>query len=274
MKYTDAIHAHPAIRDKALLGSLGFALPALKDPIFVPINPEGVDYLRMRGIKVDGDLGEGNTVIIEAAHKTGTINVRIVNGNNNSLVLQDCHMLNANLSFQGSDNIAIIGKGWYKYRIDLVGNGNVFYSGLNGSAGDVRCTVFGEKRSIYIGEDCMLSWSIDMRTGEAHALIDLATREVINDPRDIQIGPHAWIGHNVVISRGVEIGTGAVVGSCSVVTKPAPNFCAVAGVPARVVRENVTWARAAKPTPHNINALLSRNYMRPTPLEAGPDVDL
>lgn len=262
MNYLDVIQAHPAIRDTVILGSSGFALPVLKDPICVPINREGVEHLRTRGIKIDGDLGSGNTVIIEDAHKAGTMNIRIVQGNNNILVLQECHSLIANLSFQGSNHIAMIGKGWYKYRIDLVGDSNVFYSGLNASAGDARCTIFGEKRSLYIGEDAMLSWAIDMRTGEAHALIDLATREVINDPRDITIGPHVWVGHNVVISRGVEIGTGAVVGACSVVTRPIPPYCAVAGVPARVVRENVTWARPAKPNERHINALLARDYMR------------
>ncbi|RUR12111.1 acyltransferase [Legionella sp. km772] len=47
----------------------------------------------------------------------------------------------------------------------------------------------------------------------------------------------SWIGANAVILPGVVIGKNSVVGAGSVVTKDVPDFCVVAGVPARVIKE-------------------------------------
>ena len=47
----------------------------------------------------------------------------------------------------------------------------------------------------------------------------------------------AWIGAQCIILKGVTIGEGAVVGAGSVVTKDVPDWCIVAGNPARVVKE-------------------------------------
>lgn len=45
----------------------------------------------------------------------------------------------------------------------------------------------------------------------------------------------AYIGANVTILEGVEIGTGAVIGAGGVVTRAVPPHCVAVGVPARVV---------------------------------------
>lgn len=50
------------------------------------------------------------------------------------------------------------------------------------------------------------------------------------------IGSDVWIGNNALIKQGVRIGTGAVVGMGSVVTKDVPPYAIVAGCPARVIR--------------------------------------
>jgi acetyltransferase-like isoleucine patch superfamily enzyme len=53
----------------------------------------------------------------------------------------------------------------------------------------------------------------------------------------ISIGDDAWIGDRVTITPGCSrIGTGAVVGAASVVTKDVPDFAVVAGNPARFIR--------------------------------------
>ena len=41
--------------------------------------------------------------------------------------------------------------------------------------------------------------------------------------------------------KGITIGNGAVVAAGSIVTKDVPAKCLVAGVPAKVIRENVEW---------------------------------
>lgn len=52
---------------------------------------------------------------------------------------------------------------------------------------------------------------------------------------DIKIGSDCWFGANSVILSGVTIGDGVVVAAGSVVTKNAPSYSIVGGVPAKVI---------------------------------------
>ena len=46
-----------------------------------------------------------------------------------------------------------------------------------------------------------------------------------------------WIGELVSVFPGVEIGKGAIIGANSVVTKSVPEYCIVAGNPAKVIKK-------------------------------------
>lgn len=50
------------------------------------------------------------------------------------------------------------------------------------------------------------------------------------------LGDDVWLGHNAVIMPGVCIGTGAVIGAGSIVTKDVPPYSIFAGVPAKLIR--------------------------------------
>ncbi|MDB6145293.1 MAG: Acetyltransferase [Pseudomonas sp.] len=50
------------------------------------------------------------------------------------------------------------------------------------------------------------------------------------------IGHDVWIGMDVLILEGVSVGTGAVIGAQSLVSKDVPPYAIVAGSPARVIR--------------------------------------
>lgn len=50
------------------------------------------------------------------------------------------------------------------------------------------------------------------------------------------IGNDVWIGSRVIVMQGLSIGTGAVVGAGSVVTKDVPPYAIVAGCPARIIK--------------------------------------
>ena len=54
------------------------------------------------------------------------------------------------------------------------------------------------------------------------------------------IGDDVWIGANAIITAGVEIGDGAVVGAGSVVRRSVPAGAIVAGNPARVASSRLT----------------------------------
>lgn len=84
---------------------------------------------------------------------------------------------------------------------------------------------------VYLGEDAFV------RDSDGHEMVGSA--KPISMP--IVIEDHVWIGAKVTILKGVTIGTGAVVAAGAVVTKDVPARSLVAGVPAKIVKENVSW---------------------------------
>ena len=56
--------------------------------------------------------------------------------------------------------------------------------------------------------------------------------------KPVVIGDDVWIGANAVILPGVTIGRHAVVAAGAVVTKDVPDYCVVAGVPARIIKNS------------------------------------
>ncbi|PJK27986.1 acyltransferase [Minwuia thermotolerans] len=54
--------------------------------------------------------------------------------------------------------------------------------------------------------------------------------------RPVRIEDDVWIGTGAVITKGVTIGRGAIIGANSVVTRDVPAYAIAAGVPAMVVK--------------------------------------
>ena len=55
--------------------------------------------------------------------------------------------------------------------------------------------------------------------------------------KDVVINEDVWIGINVTILSGVEIGRGCTLASGAVVTKSVPPYCVIGGVPAKVIKK-------------------------------------
>lgn len=58
----------------------------------------------------------------------------------------------------------------------------------------------------------------------------------INDAsKDLHIDEDVWVGTNVTIMAGGDLGRGCIVAACSTVTKPVPPYALVMGSPAKIV---------------------------------------
>lgn len=93
--------------------------------------------------------------------------------------------------------------------------------------------------SITIGDDCAISWNVTLLDDDRHEL------SVGDEPRPqtepINIGDEVWIAHDVAVHEGATIGDGAIVASNSTVTNDVPANTLVAGTPARVIEDDVSW---------------------------------
>lgn len=94
----------------------------------------------------------------------------------------------------------------------------------------IRC-----RKNIVIGDRCAISHDFTVMDSDFHTI----DGKDISEP--VVIGNHVWIGTRVVVLKNVTIGDGCIVAAGSVVTKDIPSGCMAAGVPARVIRENVEW---------------------------------
>lgn len=52
----------------------------------------------------------------------------------------------------------------------------------------------------------------------------------------VVIGNNVWLGEKSAILPGVRIGDGVIVGAGAIVTKDIPEYCIVAGVPAKIIK--------------------------------------
>lgn len=97
--------------------------------------------------------------------------------------------------------------------------------------------------SIMLGEDCMLSNHIIIRTSDSHPIYDIAIHERLNPAKPVFIGNHVWIAPHSTIMKGATIRENVIIGSNSMVNKDIPAGSLAVGMPARVVKQNVQWTR-------------------------------
>lgn len=98
-----------------------------------------------------------------------------------------------------------------------------------------------EPGTITIGSRCGIASGTLFTVSDMHPIFDRATGERINPPRDVTVEDEVWISQDVAVLKGAHVGRGSVVALRAVVTGAIPAHCIAAGIPARVVRENIFW---------------------------------
>ncbi len=90
---------------------------------------------------------------------------------------------------------------------------------------------------IEIGNDCLIGKDVQMIDCDGHGLAPSERRNSIGKVKPIVIGRNVWIGNNVIILKGTEIGDNSVIGAGAVVTGGKfPSNVVIAGNPAKVVK--------------------------------------
>jgi acetyltransferase-like isoleucine patch superfamily enzyme len=91
--------------------------------------------------------------------------------------------------------------------------------------------------SLVIGDDCGIAFDAVIMDTDFHRFgsDDQASKA------PVRIGNHVWIGARAMVLKGVSIGDGAVIAAGAIVTRDVPPGALAAGVPARVIKKDVTW---------------------------------
>ena len=96
---------------------------------------------------------------------------------------------------------------------------------------------------VQIGNDCMFSHTISLMQSDQHQIFDMYSRKRINHKKDIYIGNHVWVGRECELLPGASIGDNCVCGARTTTSAEFPPNVILAGCPAKIIRENIIWAR-------------------------------
>lgn len=194
---------------------------------------------------------------------------RVVVINENGVENEVSNIKGLNVEFKGSNSLVKIHSDLKFKKINIrMGEGGYVYIGkrgrirhtLSADLGNLNSTliinegadigsikIFLEREpslEVIIGSSFLAANNIEFRSSDAHTIFSLNDpSKAINKPNfGIHIGDHVWVGENVILAKDVVIPENCVIGACSFVCKKEFNANSIiAGVPARIVKENINW---------------------------------
>lgn len=177
----------------------------------------------LRGTTFDIN-GKNNVIIVGAKARLFNCKIKII-GDGNRLEIKSGSTIISNTSF------------WMQHGCNEIVIGHD--STMEG--GHLAAT---EGTKIIIGDDCMFSSDIEMRTGDSHSIIDTCTNKRVNQAENITIGNHVWLTAHVRVMKGAVVPDNSIVGNSALVTKKFETENALyAGIPAKHVKDNINWDR-------------------------------
>lgn len=170
-----------------------------------------------------------------------------------SMIVDLSHVVNAQLRLLGKAKTPFSVR--VRGRIKLSGGGEVVLGegvSFNGTVVPIELVTYDSGRieigqhtfinygssiaarvSVKIGSHCHLGHYMFVMDNNQH---DVVRHTELPPSAPVVIEDNVWIGSKVVILPGVRIGSRAVIGAGSIVTKDIPPRCVAAGNPARVIR--------------------------------------
>ncbi|MDO4690979.1 MAG: acyltransferase [Fusobacterium sp.] len=175
--------------------------------------------LKNNKIKISGD---NNYLYIGKNSIVRNTNI-IIRGNNNELYIRDnCTIENSQIIFDNENSKILIGK-------------NVSIA--------KALIVSLEPFKISIGDNCMISYEVEIRNTDSHMIYDINTNKRINEGAEVIIENSVWIGAHSVILKGVKINSNSIIAAGSIVSKNVNSNTIVAGNPAKEIKNNIYWTR-------------------------------
>lgn len=168
----------------------------------------------------------------------------IIGENYKIIIGDDCEFRDFKLYMRGDNNTIII-----KNNVSFCEKGNLWIEDGNGAInignrcwfGDTHLAVT-EGNKIIVGDGCMFSGDIDVRTGDSHSIYDFSTGKRINPAKDIIIGDNVWVGAHSSILKGSIISDDSIIATRSLVNKRFyKKNIIIGGIPAKPLMFNIYW---------------------------------
>lgn len=165
-------------------------------------------------------------------------------GSNNVLYCENgVSLKGCKIRFNGSNGLIVLGKNKHVYNIDVTVNNDcsmvfgrdVYFNGVLHAIASEQCT-------IALGDGCLVSFGVWIRTADPHLVYDAHTGKRINPSNHVVVGDHVWLGQGAMLLKGTRIGSGSIVGAQSVVAgKRIGSNSSWAGNPAKFLRKGIFW---------------------------------
>jgi acetyltransferase-like isoleucine patch superfamily enzyme len=206
---------------------------------------EHVQSVRNLNVTING---ADNLVEMDADTRLDGVNL-VITGNGNRIVLGASGVRQSGIALMGNENRVVIGNVGAYQLLDLIcedsGNEVLFGDGCEVAGHTEFIAIEGTR--IVVGNGCLFSGRISIRTGDSHSVVDLEGRR-INCSEDVVFGERVWVGQGVTVLKGTRVAHSSILGASAVVTRKfdTPN-CVIAGNPATVVRQGIDWKVARIP---------------------------
>ena len=199
--------------------------------------------LRRLGSKVTVE-GEANVLDLGKARLHGAqIEIR---GNRNVIrVHPTCKLVNVSFRLIGDDLRIELGERvefsrWGHFL--LMGQGAEIRLGEHTTVESARF-IAHSGTVLEVGPDCMFAYDVEVRTSDEHSILDATSGARINLDESVCIGRHVWLGARSVVLKGVRIGDDSIIATGSIVSRDVGNGVVAGGIPAREIKDGVTWDR-------------------------------
>lgn len=199
--------------------------------------------LRRLGSKVTVE-GEDNILELGKA-RLHQVRIEIAGDRNLVRFHPTCKLVNTSFRLLGNDLSVVLGERvkishWGEFL--LMGDDASIRIGHHSTLESARFVAHGGTE-LEVGPDCMFAYDVEVRTSDSHSILDARTGDRINPDKSVRIGEHVWLGARSVVLKGVSIGDQSIIATGSIVTKDVGPGVLVGGVPARQIKDGVTWDR-------------------------------
>jgi hypothetical protein len=239
------------------MGESRLSLPALRCRMKAAMPEDAAEYemfdpadpaqagrlLQAFGLRVQAPAGNAIHVHRDARKVLSETPVRMQGVGNALAVDRDCGF-HGQIDMAGDGNLAVFRGGQTHLAIaaTMYGGDTLLWHRAAFSWG-IRVWIQGGT-TLSVGEDCLFSENITIRTTDHHSMFDMETGAQINRPADVTIGRHVWVGQDCAIGKGAVIGDGAIIGARSLVIGEVGPAQLWAGSPARLLRDRVSWVHS------------------------------